>query len=192
MPEIRLIPLSPKLSEQALSRYIRAFLDQQRMSADTYVMLEKLRRNKGYTSGGHVLWDYYDTERRMKPYIISENTLKSYAHKLDDILLYWDCAYMEPSSPFARHSGVCAARYAELMANWSICPPTLYIFDRDYQWTLARTDEGLNETGWNCLQIGEIGKQSRKASSGTANSGGGEAERRSNVVILEPKASKPL
>lgn len=162
MPSINLIPLSPKLSEQALSRYIRTFLDHDRMSVHTYMMLEKLRRNKGYRSGGHVLWDYYSTERKRRPYIISETTFKSYSHRISEVLIYWDCTYVEPSSPFAKVSGVCSARYADIAANLNICPPTLYLFDPDYLWSLARTDEAQNEMDWNCLQIGEIGSRERK------------------------------
>jgi hypothetical protein len=160
MDDLHLISLSPKMSEQALTRYIRTFLDQERMSVHTYMMLEKLRRNKGYKNSSHVLWDYFATERKRRPYIISEQTFKSYKHKLDEVLIYWDCTYVEQDSPFARLSGVCATRYAEIMTHLDRCPPTLYMFDRDYQWSLVRTDEAQNELDWNCLQIGEIGSRS--------------------------------
>lgn len=163
MPTIMLQPLSPKLSEQALSRYIQTFLDQERMSVHTFMMLEKLRRSKGYRNSGYSLWDYYATDRRRRPYIISEQTLTSYTHKLDEILVYWDHRYMEAASPFARASGVCIANYKELAANLEQCPPTLYLFDRDCLWSLVRTDEAQNEMDWNCLQIGEIGSRLRPA-----------------------------
>lgn len=159
MPDIVLQPLSPRLSEQALSRYIQTFLNQERMSIHTFMMLEKLRRNKGYRNSGYALWDYYATERRRRPYIISEQTFKSYSHKLDEVLVYWDHRYMEAASPFARAAGVCVTGYKELAANLEQCPPTLYLFDRDYQWSLVRTDEPQNEMEWNCLQIGEIGSR---------------------------------
>lgn len=161
MPELTLIPLSAKMSEQALGRYIRTFLDQERMSVHTYMMLEKLRRNKGIRSSGYVLWDYYATERKRRPYVISESTFKSYPHKLDEVLIYWDCTYVDPASPFAGHNGVCAAHYPEIMAQLDRCPPTLYLFDRDYLWSLVRTDESQNELDWNCLQIGEVGRRER-------------------------------
>lgn len=199
MPDLTLIPLSSKMSEQALSRYIRAFLDQERMSVHTYMMLEKLRRNKGYCSGGHVLWDYYDTSnRKQRPYIISENTFKSYAHRIDQVLIYWDCTYVDRSSPFARHSGaVCSAHYRELVAHMEQCPPTLYIFDRDYQWSLVRTDEAQNELGWNCLQMGEIGSGSRRGQEANrihsaSPDGSGTAAPPCNLVVLERKQPEPV
>ena len=168
MPDIVLQPLSPKLSEQALSRYIQTFLNQERMSVHTFMMLEKLRRNKGYRNSGYSLWDYYATDRRRRPYIISEQTFTSYTHKLDEILVYWDHRYMEANSPFARTSGVCIAKYKELAAHLENCPPTLYLFDRDYQWSLVRTDESQNEMDWNCLQIGEIGSRLRPTRTSSA------------------------
>ncbi|MDF2934726.1 MAG: hypothetical protein K0Q90_99 [Paenibacillaceae bacterium] len=190
MPDIVLQPLSPKLSEQALSRYIQTFLDQERMSVHTFMMLEKLRRNKGYRNSGYSLWDYYATERRRRPYIISEQTLKSYSHKLDEVLVYWDHRYLEAASPFARTSGVCITRYKEIAANLEQCPPTLYLFDQDYQWSLVRTDESQNEMEWNCLQIGEIGsrpKTTRKTAAVTTTitmPSGGPGSAASNLVPL--------
>lgn len=174
MPDIDLRPLSPKLSEQALSRYIGTFLDQERMSVHTFIMLEKLRRNKGYQNSGYALWDYYATERRRRPYIISEDTFKSYSHKLDEILVYWDHRYVEASSPFARVSGVCITSYKDIAANLAQCPPTLYLFDRDYQWSLVRTDESQNEMDWNCLQIGEIGSRLRPSRTPTVAAASGK------------------
>lgn len=168
MAELTLIPLSPKMSEQALSRYIQTFLDKDRMSVQTYMMLEKLRRNKGQRRSGYMLWDYYATDRRRRPYIISENTFRSYTHKLSQVLVYWDCTYVGPTSPFAAHNGVCMAQYAEIASHLDICPPTLYLFDQDYQWSLVRTDEPQNEDNWNCLQIGEIGSRPRRAETVTS------------------------
>jgi hypothetical protein len=150
------------MAEQALNRYISAFLDSERMSVHTYIMLEKLRRTKGLRSNGYVLWDYYATDRKRRPYVISENTLKSYSHRINEVLVYWDCTYVAPSSPFSAHNGVCMAQYKEIAAHLDICPPTLYLFDRNYQWSLVRTDEAQNEEDWNCLQIGEIGSAPRR------------------------------
>jgi hypothetical protein len=157
MADPTLIPLSAKLSDMALNRYIESFLDSERMSFQTYLMLEKLRRNKGYRSSGYMLWDYLESKPKRRPYIISESTLKSYTHRLSDILVYWDCTYVDPNSPFSNINRICAAHFHEITANLDHCPPTLYMFDRDFQWTLIRSDEPLNELGWNCLQVGEIG-----------------------------------
>lgn len=157
MAEPTLIPLSAKLSDMALKRYIESFLDSERMSFHTYLMLEKLRRNRGYRSGGFMLWDYLDSKPKRRPYIISETTFKSYTHRLSDLLVYWDCAYVEPNSPFSGLNRICTAHFQEIAANLDQCPPTLYMFDRDFQWTLIRSNEPLNELGWNCLQVGEIG-----------------------------------
>ncbi|WP_438444959.1 hypothetical protein [Gorillibacterium sp. sgz5001074] len=157
MADITLIPLSAKLSDVVLKRYIESFLDPERMSFPTYLMLEKLRRNKGYRNSGFKFWDYLDDKPRMRPYIISEATFRSYSHKLSDLLVYWDCTYMEPPSAFPSGNRVCAVQFGEIVRNLDLCPPTLYLFDRDFKWTLIRTDEPQNELGWNCLQIGEIG-----------------------------------
>lgn len=182
MADIVLQPLSPKLSEQALSRYIQTFLDQERMSVHTFLMLEKLRRNKGYRNSAYSLWDYFATKRRHRPYIISEQTFRSYAHKLDEVMVYWDHRYMEAASPFARASGVCMTGYKELAANLEQCPPTLYLFDRDYQWSLVRTDESQNEMDWNCLQIGEIGSRLRP----TRTTSAGEPAVKPSVIAAPP------
>lgn len=157
MADITLIPLSAKLSDVVLKRYIESFLDPERMSFHTYLMLEKLRRSKGYRNSGFKFWDYLADKPRMRPYIISEATFKSYAHKLYDVMVYWDNTYMEPQSAFPDSNRVCSAHFRDLARHLELCPPTMYLFDRDLQWTLIRTDEPQNDLGWNCLQIGEIG-----------------------------------
>lgn len=157
-----LVPLSAKLSELALKRYIETFLDPERMSYHTYLMLEKLRKNKGYRNSGHALWDYFASTRKLRPYIISEDTFRSYAHKLTDVLIYWDSNYVEPNSSYASTNRVCAAHYSDIAASFQVSPRTLYIFDRSFEWTLVRTDEEQNDLGWNCLQIGEIGGAAQK------------------------------
>lgn len=170
MAQLPLTPLPAKMSDLVLKRYIETFLDPERMAFQTYLMLEKLRRNKGYRSSSFKLWDYLDDKPRMRPYIISERTLKSYSHRLDELLIYWDCAYLEPESSFRRDPHrVCSIRYADLSGHLDLCPPTFYLFDKSFSWTLIRTDEPQNEIGWNCLQIGEIGSpQRRKPSPGAA------------------------
>lgn len=168
MADLNLIPLSTKLSDVALKRYIESFLDPERMSFQTYLMLEKLRRNKGYRSSGYMLWDYLDSQPKRRPYIISEATVKSYTHRLSEILVYWDCTYTEPDSPFSNKNRICTASFGEIAACLDRCPPTLYMFDRDFQWTLVRSDEPLNDLGWNCLQVGEIGlNRANRPSPGT-------------------------
>lgn len=156
-----IIPLSAKMSEMCLRRYFERFLDRQRFSFNTHLMLEALRKRRGHGSSGYNLWDYLRSSPRERPYVISEQTMKSYAYKLGTVLIYWDCCYMEPESPFSGANQVCMADFGDLMEHMSACPPNLYLFDRDMQWTLIRTDVPQNDWGWTCIQIGAIGSGSR-------------------------------
>jgi len=184
-----LVPLSAKLSELALKRYIETFLDPERMSYPTYLMLEKLRKNKGYRNSGHALWDYFVSTRKLRPYIISEDTFRSYTHKLSDVLIYWDSNYVEPHSSYASTNRVCAAHYSDIAASFEVCPRTLYIFDRSFEWTLVRTDDEQNDLGWNCLQIGEIGgtSQKRKPLSVPTSAAAGGDSPPGNLISLQRK-----
>lgn len=152
-----IVPLSPKLSDMCLKRYFESFLDRERYSYKTHQMLEALRKRKGYGSSGHNLWDYLNDHPRKRAYVISDSTLRSYTHKLREVLIYWDTCYMEPDSPFPAAGIVSVADFRELTAHFQLCPANLYVFDRDMRWTLIRTDAPHNELEWSCFQIGEIG-----------------------------------
>lgn len=159
MEPLSLIPLSPKFSDIYLKKYIGTFLDPQRFNYNIYKAMESLRKRKGYKSSGLYLWDYLKNGKPLSgPHIISIQTLTSYTYKFKKpVLVYWDKEYIDPSSQFASTESICLIPFEYIAKHPEACPSNLYIFDRDFRWTLIITNEPQNELDWTCFQAGEIG-----------------------------------